>query len=353
VRVLVTGGAGFIGSHVVDQLVRHGHRVEVVDRLHPYAHDQRPDYLNPAARYHWLDLTDLPSMRAVAQDFDAVCHHAAMVGLGKSISDIDAYVVDDDLGTARLLRALHENDFGGRFVLASSMVVYGEGQYRCAAHGAARPAPRTPADLANGRYDPSCPHCSRPLIPEPVTEDTSIMPRSVYAATKLHQEQLCAAFGDERGLAVTALRYHNVYGSRMPADTPYAGVAAIFRSTLAAGRAPRVFEDGHQLRDFVHVRDVARATVDAVELPSPFHGPINIGSGSPRSVLELANALHEAIGGAAPAPTVTGDTRPGDVRHVFADTGRALATLGYRSSIAFDEGLAEFAIAPLRGAEPG
>ena len=185
-------------------------------------------------------------------------------------------------------------------------------------------------------------------MPEPVPEDAPADPRNVYAATKVHQEHLCSVFGREHQVPVTALRYHNVYGARMPRDTPYAGVAAIFRSALEVGRAPRVLEDGQQRRDFVHVRDVARANVLALTADPALTGALNIASGAPRTVLDLARALSEATGSGAPAPAVVGGYRLGDVRHVFANTERARAQLGFAASVRFEEGLREFASAPLR-----
>jgi dTDP-L-rhamnose 4-epimerase len=269
-----------------------------------------------------------------------------MVGLGADVRDIADYVGHNDLATAVLLRALAESGFVGRFVLASSMVVYGEGRYACPEHGPVRPGPRAPADLAAGRFDPPCPECGRALEPQAVPEDAPVDPRNVYAATKLHQEHLVAAFARERdGIAVTALRYHNVYGPRMPRDTPYAGVASLFRSALARGEAPRVFEDGAQLRDFVHVRAVARANVLALTAPEPVEGAFNIASGTPRTVGDLARALAAAMGAQAPAPVVTREFRRGDVRHVFASPDRARRTLGFQAAIGLEEGMAEFAAA--------
>jgi dTDP-L-rhamnose 4-epimerase len=347
-HVLVTGGAGFIGSHVVDALVQGGHRVRVLDALHPLAHAEPPDYLNPNVEYRWGDLTDATTTRDSVAGVDAVCHHAAMVGLGREFADVDAYVHANDLGTARLLRALHDRDFRGPFVLASSMVVYGEGQYRCARHQYVRPAPRTHDAISAGIYDPPCPRCGRPLEPRPVTEDTASDPRSIYAATKLHQEHLCQAFGRDHGSAVTALRYHNVYGPRMPANTSYAGVASIFRSALQQRRPPRVFEDGAQLRDFVHVDDVATATVLALNAPEPIDGAINIATGTPRTVLQLAEALHRASPPGSPAPIVIGRTRPGDVRHLFGATDRAQDRLGFTARVTFEGGITDLARSPLR-----
>jgi dTDP-L-rhamnose 4-epimerase len=340
-RVLVTGGAGFIGSHVVDALVATDHDTRVLDTA-PCA-PENVDFVR-------ADVRDADAVRMALVGVDAVCHQAAMVGLGVDFADAPAYVSHNDAGTAVLLATLHEQRFRGRVVLASSMVVYGEGRYRCRAHGLVRPGPRDPVRLDRAEWDPGCPTCGAPLLPEAVPEDAPADPRSVYAATKLHQEHLCFAFGREHHVPVTALRYHNVYGSRMPRDTPYAGVAAIFRSALEAGRAPRVLEDGRQRRDFVHVHDVARANVLALTADPPVPGAYNVASGTPRTVLDLAHALTAANGG--PSPEVVGGYRAGDVRHVFASIDRARVDLGFAAEVEFEKGVREFASAPLRAGAP-
>ena len=343
-RILVSGGAGFMGSIVVDALLAAGQVVRFVDALLPGAHRERPGYVDGRAEWIEGDVRD-PEVAAAAVDgASAICHQAAMVGLGTDIGDIADYVAHNDLGTAVLLRALAARGFSGRLVLASSMVVYGEGRYACPRHGIVRPGARAAADLDAGRFEPPCPVCGAALEPRSVPEDAPADPRSVYATTKLAQEHLCAAYARETGAVVTALRYHNVYGPRMPRDTPYAGVASIFRSALAAGEPPRVFEDGGQLRDFVHVRDVARANLLA--LGSDVRGAFNIASGTPRTVLDMADALARAVGG--PAPVVTGEWRAGDVRHVFASVDAAASELGFRAAADFEAGMAEFAAAPLR-----
>ena len=228
------------------------------------------------------------------------------------------------------------------------MVVYGEGAYRCDRHGAVRPGLRTADALAAGDFEPPCPQCGSALVPEAITEDAPLDPRNTYAATKLHTEHLAAVYGHETQAPVIALRYHNVYGDRMPADTPYAGVASIFRSAYEAGRAPKVFEDGGQRRDFVHVDDVARANVLALTAPPQVTGAFNIASGVPHTVGELAAALAVAYGPSIPRPEVTGAWRLGDVRHVTASPARAAASLNFVAERQFAEGVEAFATAPLR-----
>ena len=328
-RVLVTGGAGFIGSHIVRALAAHGHE--------PVVHDVRTD---PAA-----DVRDPDGVRRALAGVDAVCHQAAMVGLGTGFADAPEYVSRNDLGTAVLLTAMAESRVR-RLVLAGSMVVYGEGRYTCARHGVVRPGPRTVAALDAGRFEPPCPVCGADLAPGLVGEDAPADPRNVYATTKLAQEHLAAAWARATDGTAVSLRYHNVSGPGMPRDTPYAGVASFFRSALARGEAPRVFEDGRQRRDFVHVRDVAAANVTALEasggdLPPGALTAYNTGSGEPHTVGEMADALAAAHGG--PPPVVTGEYRLGDVRHITADSSRLRAELGWKPQVSFAEGMTEFA----------
>jgi dTDP-L-rhamnose 4-epimerase len=344
-RALVTGGGGFIGSHCVDALVARGHEVIVVDSFEPTVHAAAPNYLNAAATYISADVADEDMLMRALRGVDVVSHQAAVVGLGRGLADAPRYTRVNGVGTAVLLRCLVLIGVP-RLVLASSMVVYGEGAYRCPAHGPQRPDSRSRPDLDARRYDPRCAQCSLPLAPEPIAEDAALDPRTVYAATKVHQEHLAFAAMRQSGLAVTALRYHNTYGARMPRDTPYAGVASLMRSQIAAGGPPRVFEDGRQLRDFVDVRDVARANVLALERSAPAIGAYNVGSGEPHTILELATALSSALGGSA--PVVTGEHRPGDVRHIFASSAKAARDLGYQAEVRFVDGIGDLASAPLR-----
>ncbi|MEU3861494.1 NAD-dependent epimerase/dehydratase family protein [Streptomyces sp. NPDC028722] len=325
-RVLVTGGAGFIGSHVVEALRERGHE--------PVVYDVRDD---PAA-----DVRDPAAVARALAGVDAVCHQAAMVGLGTGFADAAEYVSRNDLGTAVLLAAMAEAGVR-RLVLAGSMVVYGEGRYECRVHGVVRPGPRAVTDLEAGRFEPLCPACGQDLSPGLVGEDAPADPRNVYATTKLAQEHLAASWARVTGGSAVSLRYHNVYGPRMPRDTPYAGVASFFRSALARGEAPRVFEDGRQRRDFVHVRDVAAANAVALEADAAAGvlRTYNTGSGDPHSVGEMARALAAAHGG--PEPVVTGEYRLGDVRHITADSSRLRDELGWRPTVGFADGMREFA----------
>jgi dTDP-L-rhamnose 4-epimerase len=347
-RVLVTGALGFIGSHVVESLVSSGHEVLAFDALLPAVH---PDPRAARARLpqgvplREADVRDEDAVRECLEGIDVVCHQAAMVGLGVDMADAPLYAGCNDLGTAVVLSAMTAVGVD-RLVLASSMVVYGEGRYDCPVHGQMSPGPRAQADLVEGRFEPPCPQCGAPLLAGLVGETAPFDPRNVYAATKAAQEFLASSWARATGGRVAALRYHNVYGPRMPLDTPYAGVAAIFRSALAAGRAPRVFEDGGQRRDFVHVRDVAAANVAALEWTEGsavgVSRAFNVGSGTPRTVGELAGGLAEALGG--PVPVVTGQFRLGDVRHVTASSERLRAELGWTPQVEFANGLKEFAV---------
>ncbi|MEU8890198.1 NAD-dependent epimerase/dehydratase family protein [Streptomyces sp. NPDC048442] len=352
-RVLVTGGAGFIGSHIVERLISDGHEPVVLDALLPAAHPNAPvPPVRAGAEWVHADVRDAEAVRRALRGVDAVCHQAAMVGLGKDFADAPAYVGCNDLGTAVLFAEMAGAGVG-RLVLAGSMVVYGEGRYDCPRHGTVRPGPRAADRLEAGRFEPQCPDCGAELVPGLVAEDAPADPRNVYATTKLAQEHLAAAWARTTGGRAVSLRYHNVYGPGMPRNTPYAGVASLFRSALARGEAPRVFEDGGQRRDFVHVRDVAAANALALEslderAPAALTA-YNVGSGDPHTVGEMATALAAAYGGQRQRPVVTGEFRLGDVRHITADSARLRAELGWRPQTDFATGMAGFAVSGLRG----
>jgi dTDP-L-rhamnose 4-epimerase len=324
VKILLTGGAGFIGWPTAGALRRAGAEVMSFDRaLDP--HD---------------DITDLDRVCAAVQGCDAVVHLAAKVGLGVDLGDMDDYVRTNDLGTAIVLRAAATAGVR-RLVYASSMVVYGEGAYECRRDGPIVALPRAPEDLSAGRFDPRCPACGEHLIPGLVPESAPLDPRNTYAATKVHGEQLAGSWARETNASVAALRFHNVYGRGLPVDTPYAGVAALFRSRLIHGEAPLVYEDGQQRRNFVHVDDVAQAVVAATTADLPVGGctAMNIGTAEIHTVGRMAELMSAAAGG--PPPVTTGQYRLGDVRHITADSSKADRVLGWSSRIRLEDGIAD------------
>ncbi|MET4783388.1 NAD-dependent epimerase/dehydratase family protein [Glaciihabitans sp. UYNi722] len=347
--LLVTGGAGFIGSAIVDAALERGWRVRVLDSLRSDVHGAavQPD---PRVEFVTGDVRDRAVVDEVLRDIDVVCHQAAKVGLGVDFSDAPDYVGSNDLGTAVLLAAMSEAK-KTRLVVASSMVVYGEGNYRDATGRSARPEPRHVEDLDAGRFDP-VDEQGELLLPELIEETAPLDPRNVYAITKLAQEYLATSWARSTGGRAAALRYHNVYGPGMPQNTPYAGVASLFRSALERGEAPRVFEDGGQRRDFVHVRDVASANIAALEWtehqPASAFRAFNVGSGDVHTIGELAEQLSLHSGGLS--PVITGEYRLGDVRHITASSDRLKSELGWTPSVSFEDGMREFATAPLRAA---
>lgn len=347
--LLVTGGAGFIGSHVVSAALEIGWRVRVIDSLRADVHPSASAVVTrDGVEFIHADLADPLALAAAVRGVEVVCHQAAKVGLGVDFADAPDYVRSNDLATAVLLAAM-TGAGAQRLVLASSMVVYGEGRYRDALGAVAAP-PRAEADLAAGRFEPVSPRTGEPLEPLAISEEDPVDPRNVYAASKLMQEHLCAVWARETGGSVATLRYHNVYGPGMPQATPYSGVAAIFRSSLEAGAAPQVFEDGGQRRDFVHVADVAAANLAALQWTATTapgtSRPFNVGSGEVHTVGQMAHALAAAFGG--PAPQVTGRFRLGDVRHITASSQRIQDELDWRATVGFEEGMRQFAAAPLR-----
>ncbi len=358
-RLLVTGGAGFIGGAIVTQALDEGWRVRVLDSFRDDVHapvgaggkgEQAHPAFDPRVDLRVGDVRDPDAVAAALEGVDVVCHQAGKVGLGVDFSDAPDYVSSNELGTAVLLGAMAEAG-ARRLVFASSMVVYGEGSY-FGPLGVVRPRPRRPGDLEAGRFEPLDELTGLPLSPALIDEDAPLDPRNVYASSKLGQEHLAAAWARSTGGRAIGLRYHNVYGPGMPQNTPYAGVASLFRSAIERGEAPRMFEDGGQRRDFVHVRDVAAANLAAVTTTGgPGEGEFrayNVGSGVVHTIGDLAASLSRAAGG--PLPRVTGEFRLGDVRHITASSERIRAELGWHAVVDFDEGMREFATAPLRAA---
>ena len=345
-KVLLTGSAGFIGGAIGRALDATGDEVVRVDLMLDKAHGSA----TPPEGTHQLDVRDADTWAHLLHGVDVVCHQAAVVGAGVTVADLPSYASHNDLGTAALLATMHEVGVD-RLVVASSMVVYGEGRYVCGEHGDQVPGPRAPGVLDAGDFENHCPACGAALSWALVDEDARLDPRSSYAASKLAQEHYTSSWVRQADAAAIALRYHNVYGPGMPRDTPYSGVAAMFRSSLERGDAPQVYEDGGQMRDFVHVDDVARANVTAmravVEATPGAYAAYNVASGHPVGILDVARLVARGTGRDI-EPEVTGGYRLGDVRHIVASPARAAAELGFTAEVLPEDGLPAFATAPLR-----
>lgn len=343
-KILLTGAAGFIGLHIAAALTDSGHDVLGVDALLPQAHGES------AVKPSGLVVDDIRTadLDGLLKGVDGVCHQAAVVGNGVDAQDFPDYATHNDYGTAVLLAAMARAGVK-KLVLASSMVVYGDGRYLCEEHGTVAPATRETADLDAGSFEPRCPQCRGPIAWQEISEAAPFNPRTSYAASKVAQEHYARSWCTLESARTIALRYHNVYGPGMPADTPYAGVAAIFRSALARGEAPKVFEDGNQMRDFVHVSDIARANVAAIERVGEHPRSVtayNVASGQPFTIGAMARQLANAARG--PEPVVTGEYRAFDVRHIVASPKAAVDGLGFTATIGPAEGIAALATDPLR-----
>ncbi len=341
-QVLVTGGAGFIGSHLVDSLVEGGDRVRVLDALFPQVHPQRPSYLNPQAEYLFGDLRDKALLLNSLRGVETIYHLAAAVGVGQSMYQIGHYVDVNTSGTAALLQALADGiPSVRRLVVASSMSIYGEGAYACDRCGPVYPVPRSSDQMAQGRWEMTCPRCSSEVRTVPTPEDKPLQPTSIYAITKRDQEEMSLVIGRAYGIPTVALRFFNVYGPRQALSNPYTGVCAIFQSRLQHGEPPLVFEDGLQTRDFVSVHDIVQGLVLAGKRNEANYHALNLGTGQATSILAVAELLARLYGKDLP-PRVTHQFRAGDIRHCVADVRRAREYLGFRPSVSLEEGLQEF-----------
>jgi dTDP-L-rhamnose 4-epimerase len=344
--VLVTGGAGFIGSHLVDALLERGERVRVLDNLDPLAHPDGsvPEHLPPEVELARGSLTDRDAVERALAGVDRVFHLGGAVGNGESMINVRRAVDANAGGTATLLEALlARRDRVRRLVLASSMVVYGEGAYRCDEHGEVQPGRRPVEQLRRREWEPCCPLCGGPVDHVAAREEHPLRPVSVYGVTKRDQEELALVLGEAYGLETAVLRYLNVYGERQALGNPYTGVAAIFAARLLSGRRPVVFEDGFQWRDLVHVADVVRATLAAMEAPRAPGQAINVAAGRPVEVVELAYALARELGREELEPELPGEFRAGDIRHCLADAARAREVLGFRAEVQLLEGIPQLA----------
>ena len=343
-QILITGGAGFIGSHLADALLARGHRVRALDNLAPQVHGRsagRPPYLDDAVELMVGELRDRATVRRALAGVEVVYHLAAAVGVGQSMYQIAHYVGTNNLGTAVLLEALAEHPVE-RLIVASSMSVYGEGAYHDTFGRPCIPTERSLDQLKAGDWEPRAADGGR-LHPVPTPETKSPSLASVYALSKYDQERLCLLVGRAYGIATTALRLFNVYGPRQALSNPYTGVLAIFASRLLNGNRPSVYEDGAQRRDFVSVYDVATAFRLAMDHPDSAGRVLNIGSGRSYTVREIAERAAAAVGRDDLRPVLTGKYRVGDIRHCFADIGEAQAALGYRPTVPLEEGLADLA----------
>jgi len=339
--VLVTGGAGFIGSHLVDALIDNGHRVRVLDSIVPQVHrDGKARHINRDAEFITGDIRNGDVVERALDGVEVVFHQAAEVGVGQSMYEIERYVSANTLGTATLLQQMSDRrHLIKKMIVASSMSIYGEGAYTCRDCGNVYPHTRPPAQLARRQWDPTCPSCGLPLLPAPTAESKPLFPTSVYAMTKLDQEQLCLLVGRAYEIPTIALRYFNVYGSRQALSNPYTGLCAIVFSRLLNGRSPVIFEDGKQARDFVHVSDIVRANLLAMESTAEFTA-LNIGTGIATSVNEVTSMLSVGLGVEISAERV-GKYREGDIRHCVADISLAEQLIGYRPTKRLADGIHE------------
>lgn len=341
-RILITGGAGFVGSHVADALLRRGYEVRIFDNLTPQVHHARwPDYLAKNFERIKGDMRNLDQVKQAVAGVDVIFHLAAAVGVGQSMYEIAQYMGSNTQGTANLLQALLDTNIKvEKLIVASSMSIYGEGKYLCSECGEVAPPPRETTQLKAKQWEMLCPVCGRVLQPIATDETKPLQCTSVYALSKKDQEEMTLLFGRTYGLPVVALRYFNIYGTRQALSNPYTGVAAIFASRLLNRRAPMVFEDARQMRDFVSVHDVVQANLLAMDRRQGDGMALNIGSGHPITIGEVAQQLTRCMGESVPAE-ITGKYRAGDIRHCFADISAARRVLGYEPRYRFSDGILE------------
>jgi len=347
-RVLVTGGAGFIGSHTADLLIEHGYHVTILDNLEPQVHietEKLPDYVNSNANFIYGDIRDRELLKKVVPEVNVVIHLAAMVGVGQSMYQTEHYVDVNTKGTANLLDVLiNEENNVKKLIVASSMSIYGEGKYYCEKCSTnVYPGLRSEEQLKKRQWNHLCPTCNLSLTPLPTDEEKPLIPTSIYAMTKRHQEEMCLLAGKTYGIPTIALRYFNVYGSRQALSNPYTGCAAIFTSRILNNKPPYVFEDGNQTRDFLHVKDIAKANLNALEHRNADYKTINIGTGKPITIKNLAKTLIKLYGKSNFQPHISNEYRKGDIRHCYADIHRARKLLNFEPSISLEDGLTELA----------
>jgi dTDP-L-rhamnose 4-epimerase len=344
-QILITGGAGFVGSHLADGLLRAGHTVRVLDDLTPQVHPAGvPDYLSRKVEILRGDVRDPRRMKEALDGIDVVFHFAATVGVGQSMYEISRYMSVNTQGTAELLQAILDSKRPPeKIIVASSMSIYGEGRYSCSQCGkSALPPVRSTEQLRSGAWNLHCDACGGTLKPVPTDETKPSEINSVYALSKRDQEDICLIYWRTYGLPVTALRFFNIYGTRQALSNPYTGVAAVFASRILNGKQPLIFEDGEQMRDFVHVSDIVRANMLAMERPESNGHVINIGCGKPITIREVAEILARSLGQEV-LPVITNKYRAGDIRHCYADITKARSLLGYEPQTTHEAGFRELA----------
>lgn len=341
-KILITGGAGFVGSHTADALVGQGHQVRIYDNLREQVHPAgMPAYLSTEVEFMQADMRDLQKLSDAVRGVDVVYHLASAVGVGQSMYRIAEYTAVNTLGTANLLQAiLNTNAHPEKLIVASSMSIYGEGEYSCSECGEVAPGMRSTQQLQEKKWEPVCPYCARVVQPVPTRETKPLNCSSIYALSKKDQEEMVLLFGRTYQIPAVALRYFNIYGTRQSLSNPYTGVVAIFASRLMNRKAPLVFEDGLQLRDFVNVQDIVQANLQAMQSDDADGIPLNIGSGQPISIREIASELAPMLG-VDTRHEIIGKYRAGDIRHCFADISAATRVLGYRPQVRFADGLQE------------
>lgn len=342
-KVLVTGGAGFIGSFIVDELVQKGHDVVILDNLDKQVHPtgKAPAWLNKKAQFIKGDVRNKDDVRKAMEGVEVLFHEAAAVGVGQSMYELNYYVDTNTGGTANILEFLaNEEHSVKKMMVAASMSEYGEGLYKCEKCGFVEPSLRGEKQMANGKFEQYCPSCGAELRPVPTPETKRLDCNSVYALTKKDQEELVLMMGKAYGIKAVALRYFNVFGPRQSLSNPYTGVAAIFMSRIKNGNRPVIYEDGLQSRDFISVRDIAKANVVAMEKSAADYEVFNVGTGKPLSIRQVAETIAKLYGSDI-KPEITNKFRKGDVRHCFADISKIKSRLGFKPSVSFEEGMKE------------
>jgi len=343
-KVLITGGAGFIGSYLVDKLIELGHQVVVFDNLEPQVHgdgQKMPQYLNKECEFIMGDIRNRDQLKKALKGKEIVFHQAAVVGVGQSMYEINKYTEVNILGTSNLLHILaNENHQVEKLIIASSMSVYGEGKYRCVNCGVVYPKLRSLEQLKRGEWEMRCPFCNQEVQSLPTDEEKPLYPTSVYSISKRDQEEMCLTIGRAYHIPTVALRYFNVYGPRQALSNPYTGVAAIFSSRILNNHPPCIFEDGLQSRDFIHVGDIVQANLLAMESNDADYEVFNVGIGRPLTVLDIAEALVKHLSSSVDMNVVK-EYREGDIRHCYADISKIREKLKFEPKVKFEDGISD------------